>query len=46
MAYMSKEEIAKQIKLTQKNMEKAAKDLDFIEAAKFRDELDGLKKLQ
>lgn len=45
MAYMSKEEIEKQIKLTQKNMEKAAKDLDFIEAAKFRDELDALKKL-
>ena len=46
MAYMSKEEIEKQVKLTQKNMEKAAKDLDFIEAAKFRDELDALKKLK
>ncbi len=45
MAYMSKEEIEKQIKLTQKKMEKAAKDLDFIEAAKLRDELDGLKKM-
>lgn len=45
MAYMSKEEIEKQIKHTQKKMEKAAKDLDFIEAAKLRDELDGLKKM-
>jgi excinuclease ABC subunit B len=45
MAYMSKAEIEKQIKLAQKNMEKAAKDLDFIEAAKLRDELEGLKKM-
>jgi excinuclease ABC subunit B len=45
VAYMSKEEIARQITLTQKKMEKAAKDLDFIEAAKFRDELEALKKI-
>ncbi len=45
MAYMSKPEIEKQIKQTQKNMEKAAKDLDFIIAAKFRDELAELKKM-
>jgi len=45
MAYMSKPEIEKQIKQTQKNMEKAAKDLDFIIAAKFRDELVELKEL-
>jgi excinuclease ABC subunit B len=45
MAYMSKDEIEKQIKRTKKNMEKAAKDLDFIEAAKFRDELEALKKI-
>ena len=45
MAYMSKEEIKNQIKQTQKKMEAAAKDLDFIEAAKFRDELDALKKV-
>ena len=45
MAYMSKDEIKKQIQLTQKNMEKAAKDLDFIEAAKYRDELEDLKKM-
>ncbi len=45
MAYMSKPEIEKQLKRTQKNMEKAAKDLDFIVAAKFRDELVELKKM-
>lgn len=45
VAYMNKEELQKQIKNTQKNMEKAAKELDFIEAAKFRDELDALKKM-
>ena len=45
MAYMSKEEIEKQIGLTQKKMEKAAKELDFIEAARLRDELEGLKKM-
>ena len=45
MAYMSKPEIEKQLKQTQKNMEKAAKDLDFIIAAKFRDELIELNKM-
>ena len=45
MAYMTKEEIEKQIKQTQKKMEKAAKELDFIEAAKLRDELEGLKNM-
>ncbi len=45
MAYMTKPEIEKQLKRTQKSMEKAAKDLDFIVAAKFRDELAELKKM-
>ena len=45
MSYMTKEEIEKQIKQTQKQMEKAAKELDFIEAARFRDELSDLKKM-
>lgn len=45
MEYMNKEEIEKQIKQTQKSMEKAAKDLDFIEAARFRDELTDLKRM-
>ena len=45
MEYMTKEEIEKQIKQTQKSMERAAKDLDFIEAARFRDELSDLKRM-
>jgi excinuclease ABC subunit B len=45
MAYMDKDEIKKQIQQTQKKMEAAAKDLDFIEAAKYRDELEALKKM-
>lgn len=45
IAYMSKNELQKLINKTQKNMEKAAKDLDFIEAAKLRDELADLKKI-
>jgi len=45
VAYMGKEEIEKVIKATQKEMEKAAKDLDFIEAARLRDELIDLKKI-
>ena len=45
VSYMTKEELEKQIKQTQKDMEKAAKDLDFIEAARLRDELADLKKL-
>jgi len=42
--YMSKEQLEKAIKYTRKQMEKAAKDLDFMEAARFRDELFGLEK--
>lgn len=45
VAYMNKEEIAKLIQKTQKNMEKAARELDFIEAARLRDEFLDLKKL-
>ena len=40
---MSKPEIDKMIREKRKSMEKAAKDLDFMQAAKFRDEI---KKLQ
>ena len=43
--YMSKEQLQKLIRETQKRMEKAAKDLEFIQAARFRDELFELKKL-
>jgi excinuclease ABC subunit B len=45
VGYMSKAEIEKLIVQTQKSMEKAAKDLDFIEAARLRDEIQELKKM-
>jgi len=45
VSYMSPEQLKKLIKSTQRNMEKAAKDLDFIEAARFRDELFDLQAL-
>jgi len=37
--YLSKPEIEKKIREARKAMEKAAKDLDFLQAAKFRDEI-------
>ena len=37
--YLSKPEIEKKIRDSRKAMEKAAKDLDFMQAAKFRDEI-------
>lgn len=43
--YMPKPELEKLMKKTQKAMEVAAKDLDFIEAARLRDELQELRKL-
>ncbi|MHC5954111.1 UvrB/UvrC motif-containing protein, partial [Streptococcus pyogenes] len=45
IAYMSKAELEKQISKTQKQMEKAAKEMDFMEAARLRDEYFDLKKL-
>lgn len=45
MKYMTKEQIQKSITHTRKLMEKAAKELDFMEAARLRDELFGLEKL-
>ncbi|HAH53766.1 MAG TPA: excinuclease ABC subunit B [Flavobacterium sp.] len=41
--YLSKPEIEKKIRETRKAMEKAAKELDFIQAAKLRDELKSLQ---
>lgn len=41
--HMSPEDLEKTIKHTRKQMEKAAKDLDFIEAARLRDELYALE---
>jgi len=45
VAYMDKNALEKMILKTQKSMEKAARELDFIEAAKMRDELNELKEL-
>jgi excinuclease ABC subunit B len=44
-SYMSKEQLEKSIKKTEKDMKKAAKELDFIEAARLRDEMFKLQKL-
>ena len=43
--YMSKPQIEKMLKNTEKKMKDAAKKLDFVEAAQFRDELFALKKI-
>jgi excinuclease ABC subunit B len=45
VAYMSKEQISKTISKTRDAMEKAAKELNFMEAARLRDELLQLEKL-
>jgi excinuclease ABC subunit B len=43
--FMNKEALEKAIDKARKNMEKAAAALDFIEAARFRDEVEDLQKL-
>jgi excinuclease ABC subunit B len=43
--YMSKEQITKNIANVRRSMEKAAKELDFIEAARLRDEMFSLQKM-
>lgn len=43
--YMNKEQLQKAISNTKRQMEKAAKELDFIEAARLRDEMFELEKL-
>ena len=43
--YMSKEQLEKAIEKSRKAMEKAASALDFIEAARLRDEIEGMKRL-
>lgn len=45
VSYMSKESLEKSIEKTKKAMQKAAKELDFIEAARLRDEMYGLQEL-
>ena len=42
--YLSKDKLEKLVNQTQKMMEKAAKELNFMEAARLRDEWQGLKK--
>jgi len=46
VAYMNKEGLEKLIQKTRKSMEKAAKELDFMEAARLRDEMMELVKLK
>lgn len=43
VAYMSKDQLQKLVLETQRKMEQAAKDMDFLEAARFRDEYLQLK---
>ncbi|MBK7628309.1 MAG: excinuclease ABC subunit UvrB [Bacteroidales bacterium] len=43
--YMNSEALEKAIEKTRKSMEKAASELDFVEAARYRDELADLQKL-
>jgi excinuclease ABC subunit B len=45
MKYMDVTQLEKSIKHTRKEMEKAAKDLDFVEAARLRDEMYALQRL-
>lgn len=46
VAYMDKKQLEKAIASAKKNMEKAAKDIDFMQAAKFRDEMYVLQKMK
>ncbi|PWJ39103.1 excinuclease ABC subunit UvrB [Sediminitomix flava] len=46
VAYMNLDQLDKLIQQTKKKMEKAAKDLDFMEAARLRDEMFELEKLK
>jgi excinuclease ABC subunit B len=43
--YMNREALEKAIEKTRRNMEKAASELNFVEAARFRDEMSDLQKL-
>jgi excinuclease ABC subunit B len=45
MAYLSKDQLIKMVDQAKKAMEKAAKDMEFIEAARLRDEYLALQKL-
>jgi excinuclease ABC subunit B len=43
--YMSREQLEKAVEKSRKAMEKAAATLDFIEAARLRDEIEGMRRL-
>ncbi|HNY15410.1 MAG TPA: UvrB/UvrC motif-containing protein, partial [Bacteroidales bacterium] len=43
--YMNREALEKTIEKARRNMEKAASELDFTEAARYRDEMADLQKL-
>ncbi len=45
IGYMTKEQLEKAITKVKKSMENAVKDLDFIQAAKYRDELFAMEKI-
>ena len=45
VSYLSKDELVKMAERTRKSMEKAAKELEFMEAAKLRDEYMALQKM-
>jgi excinuclease ABC subunit B len=45
LEYMDKEQLEKAIIAAKKRMMTAAKDMDFLEAARLRDEMFGLQKL-
>ena len=45
VAYLTKDELIKMAERTRKAMEKAAKELEFMEAAKLRDEYMALQKM-
>ncbi len=46
VSYMDKKQLEKAIASAKKNMEKAAKDMDFMQAAKFRDEMYALQNVK
>ena len=45
LKYMNKKQLDKSLSLSRKNMEKAVKELDFIQAAKYRDEVIEIQKI-
>ena len=46
LQYMSRDQIDKTIETTRKAMKKAAKELDFLEAARLRDEMLALERMK